>query len=71
MSAELNLSEIPSSKKRQMAKPLTYCEKEYSDKDRAIFKAYESGGYSMKAIGDHCVLHYSRVSRIVKANGKT
>ena len=34
-----------------------------------------SGGYSLKAIGDHFGLHYSRVSRIVKrhmeAKGKT
>jgi putative transposase len=34
-------------------------------------KAYESGGYSMKTIGEYFKLHYSRVSRIVKANNKT
>ena len=34
--------------------------------------AYASGGYSMKAIGKHFGLHYSRVSRIVNGTkGKT
>ncbi|MFW2374011.1 MAG: addiction module toxin RelE, partial [Gammaproteobacteria bacterium] len=30
-----------------------------------------SGGYSMNAIGDFFGLHYSRISRIIKAKGKT
>jgi len=28
--------------------------------------AYASGGYSLKAIGDHVGLHYTRTSRIVR-----
>lgn len=68
---EKNLSEIPSSQKRQVAKSLAYYEKKYSDRDIAITRAYESGGYSMKSIGDHFELHYSWVSRILKANNKT
>ena len=36
------------------------------ERDEAIFHAYVSGGYSLKEIGDHFGLHYSRVSRIVK-----
>lgn len=71
ISPETSLSEIPSSQKRQVAKPLAYYEKKHSDRDTAIFKAYESGGYSMKSIGDYFALHYSRVSRIIKAKGKT
>lgn len=71
ISPETSLSEVPSSQKRQVAKPLAYYEKKYSDRDTVIFKAYESGGYSMKSIGDYFELHYSRVSRIVKAKGKT
>ena len=39
------------------------------------YLAYASGGYSLKEIGDHFGLHYSRVSRILKkqyeAKGKT
>ena len=68
---ETNLSEVPSSQKRQVAKPLPHYDKKYKDRDTAISKAYESGGYSLKDIGDYYSLHYSRVSRIVKANNKT
>ena len=47
-------------------------EEQYPQKDIAIKKAYESGGYSQKEIGDYFGLHYSRVSRIIKkAKGKT
>jgi hypothetical protein len=68
---ETNLSEIPSSQRRQVAKSLEYYEKNSSDRNDAICKAYKSGAYSMKAIGDYFKLHYSRVSRIIKANIKT
>ena len=68
---DTNLSEVPSSQKRQVAKPLSHYEKKYRDRDTAISKAYESGGYSLKDIGDYYSLHYSRVSRIVKARNKT
>lgn len=68
---DVNLSEVPSSQKRQVAKPLSYYEKKYLDRDISIVNAYASGGYSMKEVGDYFKLHYSRVSRIVKAKGKT
>jgi putative transposase len=35
-------------------------------RNEAIKLSYESGGYSMKEIGAHYNLHYSRVSRIIK-----
>ena len=66
-----DLSEIPSSQKRRLVKPLSLYASKYKDRDTAIYKSYESGGYSMKAIGDYYQLHYSRVSRIVKAKSKT
>jgi putative transposase len=31
-----------------------------------MLRAYASGGYSLKEIGDYFSLHYSRVSRLVK-----
>ena len=71
ISPDTNLSEIPSSQKRQVAKTLDYYEKKYIDRNTAIIKGYESGAYSMKAIGEYFNLHYSRVSRIIKANSKT
>jgi hypothetical protein len=68
---DTNLSEVPSSQKRQLAKPLTYYETKYKGRNTAISKAYDSGGYSLKEIGDYYNLHYSWASRIVKAKSKT
>lgn len=68
---DVDLREIPSSQKRPVAKPLRYYEKKYQDRDVAIVKAYAGGGYSMHAIGEYFGIHYSRVSRILKAKGKT
>jgi putative transposase len=70
ISPDTSLSEVPSSQTRQLAKPLTYYEKKYKDRNTAISKAYESGGYSLKEIGDYYNLHYSWVSRIAKAKNK-
>jgi len=66
-----DLSEIPSSQKRALAKPLSFYENKYKDRDTAILKSYESGAYSLKNIGDYYHLHYSRISRIIKAKSKT
>jgi len=60
-----DLSEIPVAQRRKPAKSLEYYAQKYRDRDDAIVTAYRSGGYSLKAIGDHFGLHYSRVSRIV------
>ncbi len=59
------LSEVPSSQRRRVAKPLAHYAKMGMDRDDAIGRAYASGGYSMKEIGDYFSLHYSTVSRIL------
>lgn len=41
------------------------------DRDGAIQAAFASGGYTIREIGSYFGLHYSRVSRILKARGKT
>ena len=73
--ATKDLSEVPAAQRRKLAKPLEYYAKKHADRDEAIVQAYASGGYGMKAIGDHFGLHYSRVSRILAerrlAKGKT
>jgi len=61
-----DLSEISSSQKRPLAKPLLHYRKLFIDRDQAICEAFKSGGYSMKEIGEFFGLHYSRISRIVK-----
>ena len=75
----LDLREVPQSKARAIAKPLSYYARQYDNRNRAIAAAYASGGYTMRNIGDFFGLHYSRVSKIVhaddqaraKAKGKT
>ena len=36
------------------------------NRDEGICRSYNSGMYSMKEIGKHFGLHYSRISRIIK-----
>ena len=67
---EGDVSEIPF--KQRSLSPLTL--KSYQDqsdtRNEAIIKAYQSGGYTMKEIGDHFKIHYSLVSRIISADKK-
>jgi hypothetical protein len=70
-----DLSEVPAAQRRRMPRPLDHYARQHRDRDKAIQSAYASGGYNLKAIGEHFGLHYSRVSRIVaageRAKGKT
>ncbi|BCT69426.1 hypothetical protein [Nitrosospira sp. NRS527] len=59
LDSDASYQEIPAAQRRPPPKPLAQIAE-------AIFDAYASGGYSLKEIGDHFRLHYSRVSRIVK-----
>ena len=59
------LSEAPRSQRRPLARPLAWYLEHYPVRDRAIFEAFRSGGYSMREIGDHVGLHYSTISRII------
>jgi len=61
-----DLSEIPSAQKRKMVKPIEHYLKIASTRNQGIHFAYQSGGYSMKAIADNLGLHYSSVSKIIK-----
>ena len=70
LSSDKDLSEIPAAQRRPPAKPLAYYTGKYRDRNDAIRHAYASGGYALKAIGEHFGLHYSRVSRIVAEGGK-
>lgn len=71
MQARLNdeapLDDIPATQRRAPAKPLEHYARAHRNRNEAISAAYLSGGYSMKAIGEHFGLHYSMVSRIVNA----
>ncbi|MCM8594778.1 REP-associated tyrosine transposase [Accumulibacter sp.] len=64
--AGVDLSEVPQARQRPTPRPLAEIASRFADRDRAIAAAYASGGYTMKEIGEHFGLHYSRVSRIVR-----
>lgn len=66
------LDEFPATQYRPPPLPLTHYASTTENRDKAIMQAYESGGYTLQAIGKHFGLRYSRVSRIVsRAKGKT
>lgn len=60
------LSEVPKKQKRMPARSLNYFAETYSSRDEAMARAYLTGAYSMKEIGDHFNVHYVTVSRAVK-----
>jgi len=62
------LSEVPASQRRPIAKALDDYERSSQDRNTAISNAYRSGGYTLKEIGDYFGLHYSTVSGIIKSH---
>jgi REP element-mobilizing transposase RayT len=64
---DVDLSEIPSVQKRKLAKPISKYIETAASRDEGIYLAYRSGCYTMKAISDDLGLHYSTVSKIIKA----
>jgi putative transposase len=60
-----SLSEVPALQRRPIPPALMQLASNYP-RDDAIGRAYASGGYSLKEIGDHFGVHYSRVSQIVR-----
>ena len=67
-----DLRELPQARARPTPQSLDHYAQNSHTRDAAIAAAYASGGYTLKEIGNHFGLHYSRVSKIVNAteNGK-
>ena len=63
---ERELTEIPLPQKRPAPKPISHYETSSHSRNEAMVKAYRSGGYTLKAIGEYFGLHYSTVSGIIK-----
>lgn len=61
-----DLSEVPRIQRRNTSKPIQYYADTSSDRNQAIVRAYNSGRYTMKEIGEFFCLGYSMVSRIIK-----
>jgi hypothetical protein len=49
--------------------PLEDYARVHPERNRAIAAAYASGGYTMQQIGDYFRIHYSRVGKLVRADG--
>ena len=65
-------SEIPSPQARPRPKQIQEYLKQEKDRNIAIARAYQSGGYTLKQIADYFNLHYSTVSIIArKSKSKT
>jgi len=57
---------VPNKQKRAVAKSLAEIEQQSVDRDSAIIKAYATGVYSQREIGEHFDLHASTVGVIVR-----
>ncbi len=64
LAPERDLAEVPRAQRPPPPKPLSEYVQGFPARDAAIVAAYASGGYTLKEIGNHFGLHYSRVSRI-------
>jgi hypothetical protein len=59
-------SEIPSSQRRPLPITLVDYKRSNADRNTAICQAYQGGGWTLKAVGEHFDLHYSTVSGILR-----
>lgn len=57
------LREVSKAHRRSVAKPLEHFQSTYPERNLAMAKAYASGAYTMKEIGDFFGVHYMTVSR--------
>ncbi len=64
---EAALREVPRAQRRALVESLDRYLERYPEPAEAMTRAYLAGGFTMKAIGEHFGVHYSSVSRYVKA----
>ena len=62
----IELSEIPRIQRKIKPKAIEYYLEQAINRDDAILRAWNSGGYTQKNIADYFSIHYSRVSKIIK-----
>lgn len=63
--SDKDVVEVPLTQRRPIAKTIAEYEALSECRNDAILKAYKSGGYTLKEIGDYFELHYSTVSGIL------
>lgn len=64
------LREVPRAQRRALAPSLDSIAKRHRSRDAAMAAAYLSGAYSQQEIAEHFGVHYSTVSRAVKARAQ-
>ena len=60
------LGEVPKAQRRAVVPSLAEYEVTYPSRHEAMARAYRSGAYTMKAIGEHFGVHYMTVSRVMR-----
>ncbi len=61
------LMEVGRIERRSLAKPLRWYKMHMNNPKDGMAQAFATGGYTMKEIADYFGVHYSTVSRAVKA----
>jgi putative transposase len=67
---EEDVAEIPFKQRSVAPLSLDEYQQHAATRNEVIIKAYQSGGYTMKQIGDYFEVHYSLISRIAAASKK-
>jgi len=67
LNPEQSLKDIPRLQKQASIKPIYYYQELYLTRDEAMAKAYLSGHYTLKKIGEFFGVSYATVSRAVKS----
>jgi len=62
------IEEVPILQKRAVAHSIIDYERRNKNKNEAIIAAFNSGGYTLKELGEHFGYHYSTISRIVNVS---
>ena len=65
-----DLSEVPMAQKRPAPRALSWYESVAQSRNEAIYKAWCSGGYTQREIGEYFGSGYSRIRLIIKAENE-
>ncbi len=64
---QVSVRDTPKVQRRALSRPLDEYVEQYRERDDAITAAYCSGSYTLRQLEAHFGVHYSRVSRIIRA----
>ncbi len=63
----MSVRDTPKVQRRALSRPLDEYARLHRERNDPIAAAYRSGYYTLQQIGAHFGVHYSRVSRIIRA----